>query len=142
MNLALVAAMTEDRVIGRGNGLPWHLPEDLRLSHGHRVQPAGNRERVGHRSVVVADVEVVGDALHPRGERVDGIAGLGLGRGRQARAARAGSDGEGLTDCGHGRVEGRHLGVDLEPVARREDDGLGCGRGREDRRCDVGDPLR
>ena len=41
MNLALVAAMTEDRVIGRGNGLPWHLPEDLRhfkrLTLGHPV---------------------------------------------------------------------------------------------------------
>ena len=41
MNVALVAAMTEDRVIGRGNGLPWHLPEDLRhfkrLTLGHPV---------------------------------------------------------------------------------------------------------
>jgi len=41
MVLALIAAMTEDRVIGRGNGLPWHLPEDLRhfkrLTTGHPV---------------------------------------------------------------------------------------------------------
>ncbi len=41
MLLTLVAAMTEDRVIGRGNGLPWHLPEDLRhfrrLTTGHPV---------------------------------------------------------------------------------------------------------
>jgi dihydrofolate reductase len=41
MNVALVAAMTEDRVIGRANGLPWHLPEDLRhfkrLTLGHPV---------------------------------------------------------------------------------------------------------
>ncbi|HJS46756.1 MAG TPA: dihydrofolate reductase [Gemmatimonadales bacterium] len=41
MRLTLVAAMTEDRVIGRENGLPWHLPEDLRhfkrLTLGHPV---------------------------------------------------------------------------------------------------------
>ncbi len=41
MVLALIAAMTEDRVIGRENGLPWHLPEDLRhfkrLTTGHPV---------------------------------------------------------------------------------------------------------
>lgn len=41
MRIALIAAMTEDRVIGRGNGLPWHLPEDLRhfrrLTTGHPV---------------------------------------------------------------------------------------------------------
>jgi dihydrofolate reductase len=41
MPLTLIAAMTEDRVIGRGNALPWHLPEDLRhfkgLTLGHPV---------------------------------------------------------------------------------------------------------
>ena len=29
MNLALICAMSENRVIGRDNGLPWHLPADL-----------------------------------------------------------------------------------------------------------------
>lgn len=29
-NLALVVAMAENRVIGCGGGLPWHLPNDLR----------------------------------------------------------------------------------------------------------------
>lgn len=28
---ALIAAMTNDRVIGKGNTMPWHLPEDLKL---------------------------------------------------------------------------------------------------------------
>jgi len=30
MKLALIVAMSRDRVIGRDNSLPWHLPEDLR----------------------------------------------------------------------------------------------------------------
>ena len=39
--ITLVAAMTEDRVIGRDNALPWHLPSDLkhfkRVTMGHPV---------------------------------------------------------------------------------------------------------
>ena len=30
MKLALITAMTRDRVIGRDNGLPWRLPKDMR----------------------------------------------------------------------------------------------------------------
>lgn len=30
MQLSLIAALDEGRLIGRGNGLPWHLPADLR----------------------------------------------------------------------------------------------------------------
>lgn len=29
MSVAMIAAMTRDGVIGRDNGMPWHLPEDL-----------------------------------------------------------------------------------------------------------------
>ena len=39
--LCLVFAMSDDRVIGKGNGLPWHIPEDLRhfknVTLGHAV---------------------------------------------------------------------------------------------------------
>lgn len=39
--LALIAALDRKRAIGRGNALPWHLPEDLkrfkRLTLGHPV---------------------------------------------------------------------------------------------------------
>lgn len=31
MKTALIVAMTNDRVIGRDNDMPWHLPEDLKL---------------------------------------------------------------------------------------------------------------
>ncbi|GGI88762.1 dihydrofolate reductase [Shewanella hanedai] len=30
MQIALIAAMANNRVIGKGNQMPWHLPEDLR----------------------------------------------------------------------------------------------------------------
>ena len=30
MKLALICAMADNRVIGRNNNLPWHLPEDLK----------------------------------------------------------------------------------------------------------------
>lgn len=41
MIVSLVAALASNRVIGRGDGLPWHLPDDLkhfkRLTTGHTV---------------------------------------------------------------------------------------------------------
>ncbi|WP_284125390.1 dihydrofolate reductase, partial [Klebsiella pneumoniae] len=30
MRIAMIAAMAHDRVIGKDNQMPWHLPEDLR----------------------------------------------------------------------------------------------------------------
>lgn len=39
--LIAMVAMTSDRVIGKGNDLPWHLPEDLKLfkrtTSGHPI---------------------------------------------------------------------------------------------------------
>lgn len=41
MRITLIAAVSENGVIGRGNALPWHLPADLqrfkRLTTGHGV---------------------------------------------------------------------------------------------------------
>ena len=41
MQVSLIVAMSENRVIGVENGLPWHLPEDLRhfkrVTSGHPV---------------------------------------------------------------------------------------------------------
>jgi dihydrofolate reductase len=39
--ISIIAAMAENRVIGRENSLPWHLPNDLkhfkRLTSGHAI---------------------------------------------------------------------------------------------------------
>lgn len=39
--ISLIAALSENRVIGRGNSLPWHIPEDLKhfkeVTSGHPV---------------------------------------------------------------------------------------------------------
>lgn len=39
--LAMVVAMTPDRVIGKDGGMPWHIPEDLRhfraVTMGHTI---------------------------------------------------------------------------------------------------------
>jgi dihydrofolate reductase len=71
--VSLVLAMAENRVIGRGGGLPWHLPKDLqhfkRLTVDHTVimgrktfeeikQPLANR-----RNVVISR----NPGFHPRG---------------------------------------------------------------------------
>jgi dihydrofolate reductase len=41
MSVSLIAALASNGVIGRGNQLPWHLPEDLkyfkRVTQGHPV---------------------------------------------------------------------------------------------------------
>lgn len=41
MRISIIAAMAENRVIGRDNALPWHLPEDLKhfrnLTMGHHI---------------------------------------------------------------------------------------------------------
>ncbi len=76
MIVSLVAAMAENRVIGTGGGLPWHLPEDLRrfkqLTVDHTVimgrktfaeikHPLANRRNV----VISRDPD-----FHPRGATV------------------------------------------------------------------------
>ncbi len=45
--ITIIAAMTRDRVIGNGNALPWHLPEDLR--HFKRIT-AGNTVLMGRKT--------------------------------------------------------------------------------------------
>lgn len=41
MNLKIIVAMTRDRVIGKDNQMPWHIPEDLahfkRETTGHSI---------------------------------------------------------------------------------------------------------
>jgi dihydrofolate reductase len=49
MAVALVAALDRHRAIGRGNALPWHLPDDLKrfkaLTLGNAILMGGNTAR-------------------------------------------------------------------------------------------------
>jgi dihydrofolate reductase len=78
-HLSLIVAMTPGRVIGRDNGLPWHLPDDLRrfkaitlgkpVVMGRRTFESIGRPLPGRRNLVLsrrtdfapAGVEVVRD---------------------------------------------------------------------------------
>jgi dihydrofolate reductase len=72
VRLALIAAIAQNRVIGRGGTLPWHLPDDLRrfkrLTTGHAVlmgratydsigRPLANRRNVVLTSSPIDGVE-------------------------------------------------------------------------------------
>lgn len=91
MKLALICAMSENRVIGRDNGLPWHLSEDLkyfkRTTMGHSMIMGRNtwesigRALPGRTSIVISTrpgyvaegAEVVG-SLPQAIERAEAIA--------------------------------------------------------------------
>lgn len=61
--ITLIAALSDNRVIGRGGGLPWHLPADLKrfkaLTMGHaivmgrRTWDAVGRPLPGRRTIVL-----------------------------------------------------------------------------------------
>ena len=63
MSLTVVAAVTANGVIGRDNGMPWHLPEDLKhfkaltmgrpMVMGRRTFDSIGRPLPGRRTVVV-----------------------------------------------------------------------------------------
>ncbi len=99
-----------------------HLAQYLGLAHHHRVQSCGDGEQVGHGGGVEVHVAVLdeGPAIAPR------PLGHQVGNG-----------------C-HRRVEAGHVGVDLDPVAGRQDHRLGddvAGRevGREPLSLDGGE---
>ena len=95
------------------------LAEDLGLADGHRVEPGGDLEEVGHRAVVVVDVEV--------GQEILG------------GAARAFDEQPGqLLDAA---VEAVDVGVDLQAVAGRDDGGLRHVLSRCDVARELGGPL-
>ncbi|WP_432797847.1 dihydrofolate reductase [Poriferisphaera sp. WC338] len=72
--LSLIAAMSENRVIGREGDLPWHLPDDMRWfvkqTKGHAVimgrgnfESIGEKPLPGRRNIVISrnpDYEVAG----------------------------------------------------------------------------------
>jgi dihydrofolate reductase len=89
MRITLIAAVAENRVIGRGNALPWHLPADLarfkRRTEGH-VVIMGRRtfESVGQplphrRSIVVTRKH----DYHPVGVEIAHSLDEAIERGRE-----------------------------------------------------------
>ncbi len=75
MKLALIAAIARNRVIGRGNTLPWRIPEDMkrfkRLTMGHavlmgrRTYESLGRPLPGRRMLVVTSSPVAGVECFP-----------------------------------------------------------------------------
>ena len=72
MKVSLIAALARNRVIGRDNGLPWHLPADLRrfqrLTRGHTML-MGRRtfESIGARPLPGRPLIVVSRRPGPEG---------------------------------------------------------------------------
>src|SRR5262249_53757681 len=83
------------------------LAGDLALANDHRVEAGGHREDVLDRALFAVDVEIPGQVLQ-----------------RHARVAR-----HQLGDRGDPGVKPLDVGVDLDPVARRDDDGTTHVRG-------------
>ena len=64
MLLSLIAAMAQDRVIGKDNAMPWHLPADLRhfkavtlgkpVVMGRRTFESIGRPLPGRRNIVIS----------------------------------------------------------------------------------------
>ncbi|MHB1239177.1 MAG: type 3 dihydrofolate reductase [Gammaproteobacteria bacterium] len=149
MILALVVAMAENRVIGAGQRLPWHLPADLRhfkavtlgktVIMGRRTYASIGRPLPGRRNIVVSrdpsrlapGCIVAGsleDALTAaQGEEVMVIGGAQLYREALPRAQRI------HLTLVHAMVEGDTWFPDLAPGAWRE-------TGREEHPADPHNP--
>ena len=75
MKVSLIAAVARNRVIGRDNRLPWHLPTDLRrfqrLTRGHTLL-MGRRtfESIGGRPLPGRPLIVVSRGTGPEGVRM------------------------------------------------------------------------
>ena len=91
--LSLIAAMSENRVIGRDGDLPWHLPDDMKWfvqkTRGHAVimgranfESIGAKPLPGRRNIIVSrnpDYEVAGVEVVPSIERAIELAREGDG---------------------------------------------------------------
>ncbi|WP_406666032.1 type 3 dihydrofolate reductase [Gallaecimonas sp. GXIMD1310] len=76
MQLALIAAMAEDRIIGRDNTMPWHLPADLKhfkavtlgkpVLMGRKTFESIGRPLPGRRNLVITRQR----QFHPEGVEV------------------------------------------------------------------------
>ena len=92
MKLALVVAQSENRVIGRNNNLPWHLPEDLKyfksvtmgkaIIMGRKTFESIGRPLPGRTNIVVTrnqEYRFKGvDIVHDLQEAIDKVKSLSL----------------------------------------------------------------
>ena len=61
MHLAAIVAMSENRVIGKDNQLPWHLPADLQQSldeANRRADEASHRAEALQQQLATAEREL------------------------------------------------------------------------------------
>lgn len=78
MRLALIVAFSENRVIGRDNAMPWHIPEDLKhfkrvtMSHpvvmGRKTFESIGRVLPGRENVILSrqpGLTIPGTTVHP-----------------------------------------------------------------------------
>jgi dihydrofolate reductase len=89
MRISIIAAMSINRVIGKGDGLPWHLPADLRyfkektMDHavimGRRTFDTVGKPLPGRRNIVVShrrDLVIEGaEVVHSVLEALKGLPG-------------------------------------------------------------------
>ena len=75
MIVAIIAALTQDRVIGKGGRLPWHIPEDLKrfkqlttehaILMGRKTYESLGRQLPNRRNVVLSSREIPGVETYP-----------------------------------------------------------------------------
>lgn len=84
MSLSLIVAMTDDRVIGRDNALPWRIPEDLKrfkaitmghpLLMGRRTFESIGKPLPGRRNIVVTSTMAAIAGVQTAGSLTEALA--------------------------------------------------------------------
>lgn len=78
MSIAIIAAMTKDRVIGDNGKIPWHLPEDLKqfksltlnssIIMGRKTFESLGHMALPHRTSIILSKTRTYYQLHPKGD--------------------------------------------------------------------------
>ena len=94
--LALIAALDRNHAIGRGNALPWHLPDDLRR---FKALTLGKPLLMGRKTA-----QSLGRALPGRRNLVLTRSGQAPFAGMEAVASGMGCDGSAIGSLAHGTI--------------------------------------
>ena len=137
MTLTLIAALADNRVIGRGGGLPWHLPDDLRrfksltmgrpMLMGRRTFDSIGRALPGRRNLVLtrhpdtlpAGVEAVASLSAALAMCADAVELCVIGGAELYRLALPLATRLELTQV-HATIEGAVLFPEFDPAQWRE----------------------